>query len=147
IGPRALGLYRTLEENASYLDTHRLPEDGTDVTGSDGVVYRYFAGQGMEFHPLANAAALNALVADHDTAGASPRMAAAAARAVDQRTGGLAREHNYDLGTQRGPWGSGMAQAVLAQAFERAGRLDLAQRAFRAIPGPLDRQLAAGPWI
>src|SRR5215831_19432768 len=71
IGPRALELYRTLEENASYLDTHRLPEDGTDITGSDGAVYRYFAGQGMEFHPLANASALNELLAEHDTAGAS----------------------------------------------------------------------------
>src|SRR3954451_988214 len=63
IGPRALELYRTLEENASYLDTHRLPDDGTDITGSDGAVYRYFVDQGIEFHPLANAAALNALVA------------------------------------------------------------------------------------
>src|SRR5262249_42204287 len=117
IGPRALGLYRTLEGNASYLDTHRLPEDGTDVTGSDGVVYRYFAGQGMEFHPLANAAALNALVADHDTAGASTLMDALAARAVDQPNGALAWEYNFDFGTQRAPWESGMAQAVLAQGF------------------------------
>src|SRR5215831_5434528 len=147
IGPRALELYRTLEENASYLDTHRLPEDGTDVAGSDGAVYRYFAGKGMEFHPLANAAALNALVADHDTEGASTLMDALAARAVDQPNGALTWEYNFDFGTQRAPWESGMAQAVLAQALARAGRLDLAQRTFRAIPGKLDRALAAGPWI
>jgi hypothetical protein len=145
--PRALELYRTLEQNASYLDTHRLPEDGTDITGPDGAVYRYFADQGIEFHPLANAAALNALVAKHDTAGASTLVDALAARGVDQPNGGLAWEYNFNFGTQRAPWESGMAQAVLAQAFARAGRLDLAQRAFRAIPGRLDRQLHAGPWI
>jgi D-glucuronyl C5-epimerase C-terminus len=147
IGPRALELYRTLEENASYLDTHRLPEDGTDVTGSDGAVYRYFADQGMEFHPLANAAALNALAAQHDTAAAGTLVDALAARGVEQPNGALMWEYNFNFGTQRAPWGSGMAQAVLAQAFARAGRLDLAQRAFRAIPGRLDRRLPAGPWI
>src|SRR5262249_15790663 len=117
IGSRALELYRTLEENASYLDTHRLPDDGTDIAGSDGAVYRYFAGQGMEFHPLANASALNALVADHDTAGASTLMDALAARAVDQPNGALAWQYNFDFATQRAPWESGMAQAVLAQGF------------------------------
>jgi D-glucuronyl C5-epimerase-like protein len=40
-----------------------------------------------------------------------------------------------------------MAQAVFAQAFARAGNLDLARRAYDAIPGKLDRKLAAGPWI
>jgi D-glucuronyl C5-epimerase C-terminus len=147
IGPRALELYRTLEENASYLDTHPLPEDGTDVAGSDGAVYRYFPEQGLEFHPLANASALNALVAEHDAAGASALVDALAARAVDQPNGALTWEYDFDFGTQRAPWESGMAQAVLAQALARAGRLDLAQRAFRAIPGRLDRELPAGPWI
>ena len=57
IGPRALELYATLQENADYLDAHRVPDDGTDVTGADGIVYRFFTGKGLEFHPLANAAA------------------------------------------------------------------------------------------
>ena len=32
IAPRALELYATLQENADYLDTNRIPDDGTDVT-------------------------------------------------------------------------------------------------------------------
>src|SRR5947207_13015912 len=141
IGPRALELYRTLEENASYLDTHRLPDDGTDITGSDGAVYRYFVDQGIEFHPLANAAALNALVAKHDAEGADTLVDALAARAVEQPDGALVWEYHFNFGSQRAPWDSGLAQAVFAQAFARAGNLDLAEKAFQAIPGTLDRPL------
>lgn len=147
VAPRALELYTTLEENATYLDTHRLPADGTDITGADGAVYRYFANQGIEFHPLANAATLNALVAKHDTAGAQTLVDALAARAVEQPDGSLLWEYHFDFGTQRAPWTSGLAQAVLAQALARAGSTDLAQRAYQAIPGTLDRTLPAGPWI
>jgi hypothetical protein len=35
----------------------------------------------------------------------------------------------------------------MAQALARAGRLDLARRAYEAIPDSLDRELPAGPWI
>jgi hypothetical protein len=147
IGPRALELYTTLQENANYFDAHPLPPDGTDVTGSDGAVYRYFANQGIEFHPLANAAALNALVAKHDTEGAAALVDALAARAVEEPDGALVWEYHFNFGTQRAPWLSGLAQAVLAQALAREGKLDLARRAFQAIPGSLDRSLAAGPWI
>jgi len=145
--PRALELYRTLELNANYLDAHRLPPDGTDVTGDDGVVYRYFSNQGLEFHPLANAAQLNALVAQHDTAGTDALADALVSRAVPEPDGGLVWEYAFNFGSQRAPWVSGLAQAVFAQAFARAGRLDLAQRAFASIPGALDRETAAGPWV
>src|SRR5437764_5475770 len=80
--PRALELYITLAENADYLASHRLPEDGTDVTGADGAVYRYFANEGLEFHPLANAAALNALVAAGDTSGTEALVSALTARSI-----------------------------------------------------------------
>src|SRR5438093_3034775 len=147
IAPRALELYSTLQENASYLDAHPLPADGTDLTGSDGTVYRYFQNQGIEFHPLANAAALNALVARHDTEGAATLVDALAERAVEEPDGALVWEYHFNFGTQRAPWLAGLAQAVLAQAFAREGKLDLARRAFQAIPGSLDRALPAGPWI
>ncbi|HZO96880.1 MAG TPA: D-glucuronyl C5-epimerase family protein [Gaiellaceae bacterium] len=145
--PRALQLYTTLHENASYLDAHRLPPDGTDVTGPDGVVYRYFARQGLEFHPLANASALNGLVAAGDAASAQALADALAQRAVPLPGGALLWRYEFNFGSQRAPWSSGMAQAVLAQALARAGSVDLARRAYAAIPGALDRELPAGPWI
>jgi hypothetical protein len=146
IAPRALELYTTLEENAAYLDSHRLPPDGTDVTGTDGAVYRFFSGAGLEFHPLANASQLNAFVATGDGEGARTLVDALAARAVPAGNA-LLWEYEFDFGSQTAPWTSGMAQAVLAQALARSGSLDLARRAYEAIPGKLDRALPAGPWI
>jgi hypothetical protein len=145
-GPRALQLYTTLEENADYLAAHPVPVSGTDVTGRDGVVYRFFDGEGLQFHPLAEASALNALVTAHDPAARS-LAEALAARAVPQPDGSVVWEYRFDFDTLRAPWTSGMAQAVMAQALARAGRLDLARRAYDAIPRALERKLSAGPWI
>jgi D-glucuronyl C5-epimerase C-terminus len=154
--PRALELYTTLQENAAYLAAHGAPPGGTDITGQDGAVYRFFAGDGFEFHPLADAGTLNALVAAGNTEAADALVAALAARAVPQPGGALLWEYWFDFGGERAPWTSGMAQAVLAQAFARAGALDLAQqaadldlarRAYAAIPGSLDFTLPAGTWI
>jgi D-glucuronyl C5-epimerase C-terminus len=147
IAPRALLLYSMLQENATYFGAHGVPPNGTDVTASDGVVYRYFSGDGLEFHPLAEAGTLNALIAAGNTAGAQALVDALAARAVSKPGGVLVWEYWFPFGGLRAPWTSGMAQAVLAQAFARAGDLDLAQRAYAAIPGKLDFTLAAGPWI
>ncbi len=146
-GPRALELYMTLQENVDYLDTHRVPEDGTDLIGADGVVYRFFVGEGLQFHPLANGGRLNALVAAHDDAGAQALVAALMARASPQRNGALTWEYWFDFDNERAPWTSGLAQAVLAQALARAGDVDAARRAYLAIPGSLDLELPAGPWI
>jgi D-glucuronyl C5-epimerase C-terminus len=90
---------------------------------------------------------LNALVAAGDTRGAAELADALAARAVPQPDGSVVWEYRFDFGDERSPWTSGMAQAVLAQALARAGRLDLARRAYAAIPGALDRKVAAGTWI
>jgi D-glucuronyl C5-epimerase-like protein len=145
--PRALLLYSTLHENASYLGAHGVPPNGSDVTAPDGVVYRYFAGDGLEFHPLAEAGTLNALIASGNTEAAEALVEALAARAVPKPGNALVWEYWFPFGGLRAPWTSGMAQAVLAQAFARAGELDLAHQAYAAIPGKLDLTLPAGPWI
>ncbi len=145
--PRALTLYEALQENADYLGRQRVPEDGTEVTALDGIVYRFFPGEGFAFHPLANASRLNALVAAGRTDEARTLVGALAARATAERDGAAVWEYQFDFGTVHAPWTSGMAQAVMAQALARAGQIELARRAYRAIPGLLDRELTAGPWI
>ena len=46
--------------NDDYFAQHEAPRNHTDITGDDGIVYRYFTGLCFEFHPLANFSALNA---------------------------------------------------------------------------------------
>jgi hypothetical protein len=145
--PRALVLYGTLAENARYLADNRVPAGGTDVIGADGILYRSFSGKGLQFHPLANAAQLNALVAEGDVTGAQALAEGLAARAVPRQDGAAIWEYQFDFGNVHAPWKSGMAQAVMAQALARAGDTGLARRAYMAIPRSLESRLPAGPWI
>ena len=151
--PRALALFSQLTMNVAYLATHRIPEAKTDVVGPDGVVYRWFDGQGLEFHPLAEFAALNDLAARGDAEGAQSLAAALVARAIP-RGRGLVWEYAFPYGSGRPPWTSGMAQATAAQALARAGALladpsltSAAARAFQAVRDSLLLRLAQGPWI
>jgi hypothetical protein len=151
--PRALTLFTMLDENVRYLASHAVPDDGTDVVGRDGAVYRFFNGHGLVFHPLANVALLNAKLAAGDDAGAEQLAEALLARGVP-RGSVLRFEYDFPFGGGRAPWVSGMAQAVAAQALARASEQlgnpaldDAAAAAFRAIPGRLVQQLPSGPWI
>jgi hypothetical protein len=152
--PRALAVFGQLAANDDYFARHGAPRPGTDITGTDGIVYRYFPGRCFEFHPLANVSALNARVAAKDVDGAKRLADALAARAVPRRGGGIVWEYYFPFGG-RPPWVSGMAQAVAAQAFARAASLvtdesaallEEAARAFRVVPS-LTTRVAAGPWI
>lgn len=154
--PRTLAVIGQLRANDDYFAAHSAPRDGTDITDSDGLVYRYFGGRCFEFHPLANASALNAHVAAKDAAGAEKLAAALIARGVPRTGGGIGWEYYFRFGGGRPPWVSGMAQAVAAQAFAGAAALVTnasaallreARSAYRAIPGRLTTQVAAGPWI
>jgi hypothetical protein len=153
--PRAVAVFGQLQANDDYFARHEVPRGRTDITGPDGIVYRYFAGRCFEFHPLANASELNARVAAKDVAGAQRLAAALMARAVPRRGGGVAWEYYFPFGGGAPPWVSGMAQAVTAQAFARAaslvtddsaGLLQEAAAAFEAVPR-LTTKVAAGPWI
>jgi hypothetical protein len=153
ISPRALALFAQLRENVDYLSSHRVPPSTVDVAGPDGVVYRWFPGQGFEFHPLADFGRLNDVAAAKN-ADATRRLAdALVARAVP-RKGALLWEYPFPYGSSGGPWVSGLAQAVAAQALARASRLlgdasllSAARRAYLAIPGKLDLAVSTGPWV
>ncbi|MBD0338137.1 MAG: hypothetical protein ICV67_02490 [Thermoleophilia bacterium] len=143
--PTALTLFSMLEVNADHLATNAVPPGGRDVEGPDGVVYRAFAGRGLQFHPLANAARLNAHVSAGRAAEAATLADALLARGVS-RLGGTTWEYWFDFGGARAPWSSGMAQAVMAQAYARAGLAGAARRAFLPVPR-LTMALPQGPWI
>jgi hypothetical protein len=150
--PRALALFAQLEENLSYLETHIIPPGRIDVADDDGVMYRWFPGTGLEFHPLAAFGALNAAAVAQDTERTSMLSAALVARGVP-RGNALLWEYSFAVGFGKPPWASGMAQAVAAQALGRSAALlqDLtlsmaASRAYAAVPS-LMLQLSAGPWV
>ena len=154
--PRAIALFGQLKTNDDYFAQHWAPADKTDLTDADGVVYRYFPGRCFEFHPLANFGALNADVALGDLARTKRLADALVARGVYQHRGGIGWEYYFSFDGGRAPWLSGMAQAVAAQALERAATLVTdetapltreAQGAYRTIPGRLLTSIAAGPWI
>jgi hypothetical protein len=151
--PRALALFSMLETNLRYLETHILPSGRIDITGDDGVVYRWFGAQGFQFHPLANFGALNNLVGTKNVDATRQLASALIARSVP-RGPALRWEYYFPFGAGRPPWTSGMAQAVAAQAFGRAAALTgtaaftaAAAKAYSAVPVALVQQLAAGPWI
>lgn len=154
--PRALVLVGQLKANNDYFALHWAPADKTDITDSDGVVYRYFAGRCFEFHPLADFGALNAHIAAGDAPGTETLADALIARGVFQHGGGVGWEYYFDFSGGRAPWLSGMAQAVAAQAFARAATLvperstaylRAAHNAYDLIPRRLLTSVAAGPWI
>ena len=154
--PRAASLIGMLRANDDYFLKHYAPAPKTDIADADGVVYRYFAGRCFEFHPLANFGALNAHVAAGDAEATRLLADALVARGVYATGAGVGWEYTFPYAGGRGPWISGMAQAVAAQAFARAAALvperstqylRSAHAAFRAIPGRLLTSVSAGPWI
>jgi hypothetical protein len=154
--PRAVAVFGQLRANDDYFAKHGPPRQHTDITGPDGIVYRYFTGLCFEFHPLANFSALNAHASGKD-AGATQQLAdALVARGVSRGGSGVVWEYYFRFESGRPPWVSGMSQAVAAQAFARAAALvpdeasalrREAKAAYEAIPGRLTTKLAAGPWI
>jgi len=151
--PRALTLFSMLDVNTRYFATKDPPKVKGDVLGPDLVLYRYFPGHGLQFHPLGVFGALNAHLVAGRLDDARRLADALAARAIPGG-GGAVWEYSFAYGGGRPPWTSGMAQAVAAQALARASEklgdasyLALARRAAAPLSGKLTRQLPAGPWV
>jgi hypothetical protein len=145
--PRAAALFGMLAENIRYFGSHGVPAPRTDVVGPEGIVYRYFPGLGLQWHPLAEFGALNAAVTSRNL-----QRTATLAHALVQREGDGGYEYYFHFGGPT-PWTSGMAEAVAAQALARAAELTgnpfLADAAARAAARAMRLVLhvSAGPWI
>ena len=75
------------EFDSAHFAVHYPPLPQTDITAADGLVYRWFPGRCLEFHPLAEFGVLNA-AATRDDAEATQRIAdALVARAVHPKAG------------------------------------------------------------
>jgi D-glucuronyl C5-epimerase-like protein len=110
-----------------------------------GVVYRTSWSGGRYFHPLASFGNLNRALTAGERRRADRLAKALLARGTKEEGRMVWRYHTRRDGPAT--WESGLAQAVAAQALARAGRMDAARRAFRAIPGRLLISLPQGPWI
>lgn len=143
--PRALTLFSMLDMNARYLGSDAMPADGANILDQDGVVYRAFSGQGLQFHPLANFARLNSLMAQGDSGDAAMLSSALLDRAVP-RAGALVWEYYFPFGGGSPPWTSGMAQAVAARALAAQDYLPDARKAYLAL-SRLTQQVSGGPWV
>jgi D-glucuronyl C5-epimerase-like protein len=145
IAPRAMALFGMLDTNTRYLGSDPMPPDGADILDADGVVYRAFAGHGLQFHPLANFSRFDRLLAYGKDTDAAYLAAALIGRAVP-RSGSLTWEYYFPFGGGYPPWTSGMVQAVAARAFAADGDYDVARKAYLSLPRYIF-PLGGGSWI
>jgi hypothetical protein len=127
---------------------------GRSVVDGSGLVYRYFQNEGFRLHPLASFGRLNALVANGHLGRARVLSKALLLRAERTHSGEFLWHYNVGMGKASRWWTSGMAQAVAAQAFGRAGKrlrstalIAAARAAYRGLTVGLVMQLGHGPWV
>jgi len=120
-GPRLVPLWLTLERNRAYWSANATGPSTRRISfpGSQ-LVWQWFPGQGLQFHPLANFAKLNQL-----WAGRSDDMS----QLLDEllalrvpRAGGTAWEYYFAFGGGRPPWVSGLAQGTGIQSITRVAQ-------------------------
>jgi hypothetical protein len=117
-----------------------------------GLVFRYYAGSGWQFHPLLSFEHLNSLVSAGQAGAAQRLVEALLARGQRQGTA-LYWRYDFPYGGPV-PWSSGFVQAVAAQALARASRLlerpallRPAQAALRGLRHGLLLHVDSGLWI
>jgi hypothetical protein len=120
-GPRLVPLWLTLERNLAYWTANAAGPSARRISfaGSE-LVWQYFPGQGLQFHPLANFAKLNQLWASR-----SDQMGALLDELLAlrvPRAGGVAWEYYFSFGGGRPPWVSGIAQGTAVQSIARVAQ-------------------------
>ena len=140
-------LFTQLDRNVEWWGfSDRLPGSGERVRFSPSrVLYQYFPGQGLEFHPLANWGRLSALIHDGYLPNAREFLAELLPMG-SERGGALTWEYFFYFGGGGPPWTSGLSQGTalvgLAESYKRLGDaayLTAAKRGLRiyTIPTPV----------
>lgn len=119
-----------VRRNAEYWGHHASARKGQRIAfrGSP-VIFQYFPGQGLQFHPLANFGKANALYNQCISGGPCRRnrlrtyLDALAALGSTRGGGFLTWEYLFRFGGGSPPWTSGMSQGTALQAFSRSARL------------------------
>ena len=149
---RALALFGMLTANVAHFAENPVPLPPADMTGEDGVVYRWFAAHGFQFHPLANFATLNGHAKNERREQAGQLAKAMVARGL--REGRTLTWEYYFPFAGPGRWTSALAQSAGAQALARTGALleDDALLAgagatYREIARDLSQTLGGGTWV
>jgi D-glucuronyl C5-epimerase-like protein len=113
-------LWLTVQRNLEWWSTGKSLGSGQRIEfeGSE-LVWQYFPGQGLQFHPLANFGKLNGLWGSRRNARLSFMVDELLPLAA-QRAGGVAWEYYFAFGGGRPPWVSGLAEGTAVQALSRA---------------------------
>jgi hypothetical protein len=136
-------LFTTLERNRQWWTTGSLLSYGQRISFKDSrLVWEFFPGQGVQIHPLANFAKVNALLAGGFADGAKAMLEELKALAVP-RAGGIAWEYDFRFASGQPPWVSSIAEGTAVQALARAAKqfadtsyLDLARQALGVFRTP-----------
>lgn len=114
-------LWLILERNREWWSSGPLLPSGERVSfpGSQ-LVFQYFPGEGLQFHPLANFGKLNALVTSRADADRTRKLMNELLDLAAWRSGALAWEYYFDFGGGAPAWVSSLAQGTGLQALSRA---------------------------
>jgi len=132
VSSRMASLFAQLQRNTRYWPSKPFPGSGDFVSfGRSDVLYRYFPGRGLQFHPLGTFKRANLLhgackgvVHRRCSKARLGRLLDEMARyAVRRSRRWIAWEYNFDFGGGSPPWMSGMADATGIQALGRAALL------------------------
>lgn len=120
-GPRLVPLWLTLERNRAYWSANAAGPSARRISfpGSQ-LVWQWFPGQGLQFHPLANFAKLNQLWASRS--GAMGQLLDELLALRVPRAGGVAWEYYFAFAGGKPPWVSGLAQGTGVQSIARVAQ-------------------------
>jgi hypothetical protein len=121
LAARLRPLFLILDRNREWWAKAGPPGSGARLTfGGSRVIFQYFPGKGLQFHPLANFGRLNGYWLGRKNSDLRSMATDLVPLAVE-RHGYLAWEYYFEFGGGRPPWVSGMAQGTAMQALARAG--------------------------